>query len=557
MPLLARAQANYEAITIDSDLDGAVDIDVVDFDGDGDLDVVACGYVGSVLVWYENENFSSFTRHTIASEQTDIYSLTVADFNGDGKPDVAGAVYGLDQVTVWFQGDGFAFTESILGAINGPHTVEAFDADGDGDDDIAAAGSSSKPIKLFTNDGNGAFTSTDLTTESYQAQSCMPMDIDGDGDLDLLSNNYSESWFYKFKNDGSGNFTRSNLCSSDGAHWITAGDVNGDDVLDLVTCSYRSSDLQWWEKSGSSYIAHRIDLLLPGAVYCDLGDLDGDDDLDIVATAEDGNDIAWYENDGTGSFIKHLMNGNYGSAANVMVVDFDGDGDLDVISAAHKADDVTWWRFSSPNAPTSFALHDPSSADTLVIGDGFDVLWSSSADPDTGADLRYLVYLSADTPERMIRGLVAETTDTTVTVLPDALWQFSGSGTYPGMLTVYAESQGDTVQCSNPAQLMVVQQTVGVEGNTAAIPESAILVRCWPNPFNRTLTVEVNLASGGLTRLELFDLLGRPVAQLGEAQLPPGRHQFAWEGELASGTYLLRVQYGKMQPVARRITYLK
>jgi hypothetical protein len=53
------------SILIDSNLEGAYVPDVGDLDGDGDLDVVASGYRGNVVVWYEN-NYPEWNRHIIA-----------------------------------------------------------------------------------------------------------------------------------------------------------------------------------------------------------------------------------------------------------------------------------------------------------------------------------------------------------------------------------------------------------------------------------------------------------------------------------------------------------
>ena len=83
-------------------------------------------------------------------------------------------------------------------------------------------------------------------------------------------------------------------------------------------------------------------------------------------------------------------------------------------------------------------------------------------------------------------------------------------------------------------------------------------LRCFPNPFNPRMTVEVDLAALGATgaadevTVEVFDLRGRRVRTLLRGPLTGGlRHGLTWDGRdddghgLASGVYLVRVRSGE------------
>jgi len=76
-------------------------------------------------------------------------------------------------------------------------------------------------------------------------------------------------------------------------------------------------------------------------------------------------------------------------------------------------------------------------------------------------------------------------------------------------------------------------------------------LRCFPNPFNPRITIEVDLtqARSGLTSIEVFDVRGLKVRTLLHEILPVGkRHGLTWNGRddrgrsLSSGVYLVKVQ---------------
>lgn len=76
---------------------------------------------------------------------------------------------------------------------------------------------------------------------------------------------------------------------------------------------------------------------------------------------------------------------------------------------------------------------------------------------------------------------------------------------------------------------------------TAAIPRTARL-RTFPNPFNPSTTIQVELPAAAPVRLEIFDLMGRRLAILIDGRVTAGEHEVAWSGEYApSGVYVARL----------------
>jgi len=77
-----------------------------------------------------------------------------------------------------------------------------------------------------------------------------------------------------------------------------------------------------------------------------------------------------------------------------------------------------------------------------------------------------------------------------------------------------------------------------------------------PNPFNPMTTLRFDLPVMGRARLEVYDVAGRRVRALLDADLPTGSHEAAWDGRdasgrgMASGSYFARLSAsGKVETV--------
>lgn len=78
------------------------------------------------------------------------------------------------------------------------------------------------------------------------------------------------------------------------------------------------------------------------------------------------------------------------------------------------------------------------------------------------------------------------------------------------------------------------------ENELSVIPNR---VTVGPNPFNPHTTVSVTLELSANIRVEVYDILGRRVAQLAEGNFEAGMHQFQFNANhLAGGTYLIHMQ---------------
>ncbi|MEZ4701091.1 MAG: T9SS type A sorting domain-containing protein [Rhodothermales bacterium] len=84
---------------------------------------------------------------------------------------------------------------------------------------------------------------------------------------------------------------------------------------------------------------------------------------------------------------------------------------------------------------------------------------------------------------------------------------------------------------------------VSTEDGEPALPETHALSAVYPNPFNPTAHFSLNIRETQDVRVDVYDMLGRRIAQLYQGVMTGGvTHEFALEaGAWRSGTYLIRV----------------
>ncbi|MXY82529.1 MAG: T9SS type A sorting domain-containing protein [Gemmatimonadetes bacterium] len=111
-----------------------------------------------------------------------------------------------------------------------------------------------------------------------------------------------------------------------------------------------------------------------------------------------------------------------------------------------------------------------------------------------------------------------------------------------------------------PLHLSVV--ATSVEVSTSAIPTTSGLDPNFPNPFNASTQIAYRLATSGLVRLEIYNVLGQPVRTLVNQFQPAGFYQVPWDARdqrgapLAAGVYLARLRHPDGVQT-RRLLYLK
>jgi hypothetical protein len=90
-----------------------------------------------------------------------------------------------------------------------------------------------------------------------------------------------------------------------------------------------------------------------------------------------------------------------------------------------------------------------------------------------------------------------------------------------------------------------------------AIPEQTSLASAYPNPFNPSVNLKLDLAKTEFVSLAIYDLQGRRVASLVNQRLEAGTYEFTWNAKnFSSGLYLVSMNAGNYTN-AQKILLLK
>ncbi|KAF0199124.1 MAG: NHL repeat containing protein [Bacteroidetes bacterium] len=208
----------------------------VDFDSDGDMDVVASTNDGSYVHWYENDGNEDFTQHLISGSYWYPMDVAALDYDEDGLMDVVAAYSGNSDKIVLHHNTGAGFSDwTINSSAPGASSVAIKDMDLDGDTDILSSSSGDNKIAWYENPN---FNQHVITTNAYGAIHVDAGDFDGDGDIDVTSASPGDDKICWYQNAGNMSFTKITLTDKlPDPTSVSTGDINGDGMDEIFsTC---------------------------------------------------------------------------------------------------------------------------------------------------------------------------------------------------------------------------------------------------------------------------------------------------------------------------------
>ena len=308
-----------------------------DVDNDGDLDLAISNYdltqfgapYHSAVQVYLNSNGVISQSADWSFDQGSAKSIAWADFDGDGDLDLV-AGFANDRNKVYTNIDGILSNETVWFSQNSAVTqaIDVADINGDGMIDIIDA--SYGPNRVIYN--SGAVLSAQAGWEISHSENSLQVDfadIDNDGDLDLAIGNYAGVNELYLNYEGTYSQTP-NWTSSDSQYTtvIEFGDINNDGLMDLVVGNQFQPIQIFYNNDGSFLTTPSWESTCPcyNIQDIELGDLDGDGYLDIVEILMSYGKRLWL----TGSSQLEINSG-YDQGTSSDLGDIDGDGDLDLV----------------------------------------------------------------------------------------------------------------------------------------------------------------------------------------------------------------------------------
>ncbi len=120
---------------------------------------------------------------------------------------------------------------------------------------------------------------------------------------------------------------------------------------------------------------------------------------------------------------------------------------------------------------------------------------------------------------------------------------------------------GEQVFVVGPNGVTVLQLTGDlstVDDGEIALPATYSISAVYPNPFNPSLNVEVNLPRSSDLHVAVYNLVGRKVAELANGFYRPGRHRLLFDGShRASGVYFIRAEVPGRWSATKKVTLLR
>jgi hypothetical protein len=161
----------------------------------------------------------------------------------------------------------------------------------------------------------------------------------------------------------------------------------------------------------------------------------------------------------------------------------------------------------------------------------FTVRWHGADEPFGSGIRRYSVYAARN--DEPYTAWLTGVTDTSAEFMAELGCRYR-------FFSLAEDLAGNTEQYKIIADASTT--VTSVASGTAPLPTVYSLSQNFPNPFNPSTTIRFGVPKTSSVKIEVFDVLGRKVAELFNGMMEPGYRQITWNASLASGMYLYRIE---------------
>ncbi len=355
----------FDPDIVSTSISGPVSVVAADFSGDGRIDIAAVTGINPWAYWFINEDLGGpvFNRPPFNRFSTDVGSIIPVDFDFDGNVDMVSTSARMSGI-VWHRNTGLTPTGFESNVLVSPDAIVTsiftVDMDADGDLDLISGSPPNGFISWHEHESKPPpplpFT-VRLFDAAIQIRALHPADLDGDNDIDIIIGERFVPGISWYENMGGSppSFERSNISSNIGeVRSISTADLDGDADLDITVVNAEGNAMVWFENNGGApdcFPFYNIETPQLNIQSIAFPDLDGDSDIDILSVSPDDSRIAWYENDGESppNLSSRTVTASAFKAYFVFPADFDNDGDLDVLSSSGKT--FTWYENNGERIP--------------------------------------------------------------------------------------------------------------------------------------------------------------------------------------------------------------
>jgi len=566
---ILRGATLFTDITIDTGIlfSGASEgVCVFDYNNDGMDDILFTTRNGSSNHLYRNEGNMIFMDVSFESNigvTMEARTAVAGDFDNDGDLDVfIGATVGESML---FENTGEGTFQDItdISGINISDQVRGsswVDHDKDGFLDLYV-GLLYEPNKLFKNNGDGTFVDVaqnigaagPLTAGIIMGLGFIDYDRDGDQDLFITQDNNNGNILLRYEDYGA--YTDVSAISQIDLDvmgmGVAFGDIDRDGLFDFYTTNLYENSLLLNSISGVfldiSTSSGTEDI--PGSMGWGTFFFDANNDgwVDIYNNNETAfggviNSLMINQGDQTFNMLNYesgavINNNGYGSAFS----DFDQDGDLDMILVGHPSSSGSINLLRNDSDPQNWIMFKLSQLEQNIYGVGSTIeLYHGNT-----RQLNFIGagngYCSQNTLNVHF-GLGQETIiDSVIVFWPDGI-----SESFSGLVF-------------NEINYLNRGTGIAILSNTSEsfLPEIIRLNDPYPNPFNNSTTLEIQVAKDTKSTLHIYDLKGQGIATFNvQLQKSIMNHYKINFSDFPSGIYFVNIQSSEFS-VMKKITLLK